>query len=459
MAKKKAQKSTAAVPMTKKQLSRYQKEKRQERLALGFVIIVVALIALVIAAGFFQEGVAKPNATVAKVNGASITAGAWAKAMVLQTRNLDSQITYWNNQRLSLGSGTDGSQAYLQQIVEQQIQQMQQSRQELIYSVPDQLIANELIRQEAEKRGISVTTRGHGCGHSRHVPAFAAGAGHRHRIHDSDAHGDPGQRLGEELQGVPDDAGRFRFRLSPDCSVPGLQREKLQVVLSETMATSAEQIRVSHIVTDTEDVAKALLDAGSGGRGFRHPGARSIGRHGHGGDRGRPGLVSARKSFPKSIGADVEAAAWALQKGQVVTAPVESYFGYEIIKVTDREANRPLESDKLAQLQNSAAGELAHCPDELAGRGAVYDLGRAAVGAGAGDQGVLRLWPRRSRSPAGAERAPFLHVTGMPRTGWHRLRTCVSPIVMAPPRPGGAWAQAGTILCGESLDRSSCDGR
>ncbi len=352
MAKKKAQKPIAAVPMTKKQLSRYQKEKRQERLALGFVIVVVALIALVIGAGFYQEGVAKPNTTVAKVNGTSITAGTWARAMVLQSRNLDSQINYWSNQRLSLGSGSDSSQAYLQQIVAQQLQQLQQSRQELIYSVPDQLIANELIRQEAEKRGISVT------------PADMDTALRdmfqptpREPVTDTVSTTPtptaiPANAWEQNYKQYLTTLGISDSEYRQIALLPGLQRERLQVVMSETMATSAEQIRLSHIVTDTEDVAKALLARVQAGEDFATL-ARTLS-----GDTATADIGGDLGWYPKGIlsqeyGAGVEAAAWALQTGQMVTAPVQSYGGWEVLKLTGHEANRALESDKLAQLQST----------------------------------------------------------------------------------------------------------
>jgi parvulin-like peptidyl-prolyl isomerase len=352
VAKKKAQKSPAVVPMTKRQLSRYQKEKREERLAVAFVIVVVLLVVAVIAAGFFQEGIAKPNAAIARVNGASITAGAWAKAMVLQSRNLDNQLVYWDNQGLALGGGTDSSQAYLQQIIEQQKQQIQQAQQELIYSVPDQLIGNELIRQEVEKRGILVTS-----------------ADMDTAIRDM-FQPSPQEPVTDTVSTTPtptpipanaweQNYKQYLVTLGVSDSeyrqialLPGLQRERLQVVMSETMPTSAEQIRVSHIVTDTEDEANAILARVQAGEDFATL-ARDLS-----GDTATTEIGGDLGWYPREVlsgefGPGVESAAWTLQKGQVVTAPLQSYTGYEIIKVTDQDANRPLDSDKLTQLQSS----------------------------------------------------------------------------------------------------------
>jgi parvulin-like peptidyl-prolyl isomerase len=353
VAKKKAQKTPAVVPMTRKQLSRYQKEQRQERLALGFVIIVVLLVVAVIGVGFFQEGFAKPNATFAKVNGVSITAGAWARAMVLQSRNLDNQLAYWDNQLISLGGGADASQAYLQQIIDQQKQQIQQAQQQLIFSVPDQLIANELIRQEAEKRGIAVapadldtalrdmfqpTPQAPITDTTSTIPTPTA---------------IPANAWEQNYRQYLTTLGVSDAEYRQIALIPGLQREKLQVVFSETMATSAEQIRVSHIVTDTEDVAKVILVRLQAGEDFAAL-ARELS-----GDTATAEIGGDLGWYPREIlsgefGPSVEAAAWSLQTGQVVSAPVQSYTGYEIFKVTDRDSNRLLDSDKLTQLQASA---------------------------------------------------------------------------------------------------------
>jgi parvulin-like peptidyl-prolyl isomerase len=353
VAKKKAQKTPSVVPMTKKQLSRHQKEQRQERLALAFVIAVVLLIVAVIGFGFFQEGFAKPNATFAKVNGTSITAGVWAKAMVLQSRNLDNQLTYWDNQALGLGSSTDGSQVYLKQIVDQQKQQIQQAQQELIFSVPDQLIANELIRQETERRGISVTPSDMDTAlRDMFQPAP------QEPITDTATTiptptAIPANAWQQNYKQYLTTLGVSDAEYRQIALLPGLQRERLQVVLSETMATSAEQIRVSHIVTDTQDVAKAILARVQAGEDFAAL-ARELS-----GDAATVEIGGDLGWYPRQIlsgefGPYVETAAWSLQTGEVVSAPVQSYTGYEIFKVTDRDGNRLLDSDKLMQLQTSA---------------------------------------------------------------------------------------------------------
>ena len=80
MAKKKVQKPAAQPAMTKKQLSRWQKQKRQERAALIFVVAVVVVVVAVLGYGLYNESFAKPNATFAKINGVSLPVSACAVA-------------------------------------------------------------------------------------------------------------------------------------------------------------------------------------------------------------------------------------------------------------------------------------------------------------------------------------------------------------------------------------------
>jgi len=356
VAKKRVQKPVTPPAMTKKQLSRWQKQKRQERLALAFVVGVVALVVLVLGFGYYQENVAKPNAPIARINGTPISANTWVKAMVLQSRNLDQQLTYWENQRLSMSSADPDTQAYLQSLIDQQEQQLTQAKQQLIFTVPDDLMAAELIRQEAQKRGLVVTPE--------EVQAALV------EIFQPPAQQPVTDTASTTPTPTPIPANAWQqnykdFLASLKISeaeyqelvlLPGLQRDKLQRALSETVPASGEQIRISHIVTDTEEAAKGILQRVQAGEDFAAL-AKELSSDSAtteiGGDLGW---------YPRGIltteyGKAFEDAAWSLQKGQVVTAPVQTYFGYHIIKQTDRDANRPYDADKLSQLQENALND------------------------------------------------------------------------------------------------------
>ena len=69
MAKKSKQQ---AKPVTKKHLSRREREERQRRLLYIGGAVVLAVIVLVLAIGFYQEYIAEPSAPIAVVHGQAI---------------------------------------------------------------------------------------------------------------------------------------------------------------------------------------------------------------------------------------------------------------------------------------------------------------------------------------------------------------------------------------------------
>lgn len=351
MSKKKPQKPVEKPAMTKKQLSRLRRERRQERLALAFVIIVICLVTGVLAFGFYQENIVKPNLPIAKVNGIPITLITYAKAIDFQKRVLDQQEAYWQEQYQRFKASED--QAFLAQLAQQQLSQIQRARQQLYFSVPEDLIADELIRQETEKRNLTVSPAEV---EEAIVKAFQPAAGEP--VTDTAS-------IIPTPTPIPPDAWQQKYkqylsslRLSDAeyrqlAILPLLRREKLQRALSETVPSSAEQIRLSHIVTDTREAAEAILARLQAGEDFATL-AKELSSDASsaaaGGDIGwyPPGILA------YDFGDAFEKAAFALQKGQIVTAPVASLAGYHILMVTDREINRPIDADKRAQLQATA---------------------------------------------------------------------------------------------------------
>ena len=117
--------------------------------------------------------------------------------------------------------------------------------------------------------------------------------------------------------------------------LPTIRQEKLQVALSETVPVSGEQIRVSHIVTETSEAASAILARLQAGEDFAAV-AKELSADTAsaeiGGDLGWYPIGLLGDEFSESF----ETAAWALEKGAVVTAPIASSYGYHIVKQTDR---------------------------------------------------------------------------------------------------------------------------
>lgn len=164
MPKKKALKQAQQpkAPMTKRDLSRWQKQKRQERLALGFVIATIVVVTGIIFYGIWVEILSRPGQTVATVGSTKISLGALAEQSKYEAKTLDQQIVLTQSQlqQAKVQAQQDSSMSFLAQYVQQQLQQLQQQRLYLSdgSQVLENLIQNALIRQEVVKRGGNVTS-------------------------------------------------------------------------------------------------------------------------------------------------------------------------------------------------------------------------------------------------------------------------------------------------------------
>jgi len=112
-----------------------------------------------------------------------------------------------------------------------------------------------------------------------------------------------------------------------------------------------EEVRASHILVETEDEAKAVIEELKNGADFAALAKeKSTGPSGpHGGDLG----------YFKRQGQMVEPfaeAAFNLEAGAFTTTPVQTQFGWHIIKVTDRRMAEPASLD---ELRNQFVTEIA----------------------------------------------------------------------------------------------------
>ena len=102
-----------------------------------------------------------------------------------------------------------------------------------------------------------------------------------------------------------------------------------------------QEIHARHILLKTEDEAKAVIKELAGGADFAELAKkRSTGPTGpNGGDLGYFGKGQMVPEFEK--------AAFALKKGGVTQAPVQTQFGWHVIKVEDTRAQQPPSFDEL----------------------------------------------------------------------------------------------------------------
>jgi hypothetical protein len=155
---------------TRKYQSRVEREQRQIRYLLIGISAVAAIIILILVAGIFKTQVADPAATrnakealkslpAATVNGSMISIADW-QARVRYERQLRINQIAQLNQQLSF---FDPSTEFGQQLINQGQAQIQEIQNLLnlgdgiASDVLSQMIDEELMRQEADRRGIAVT--------------------------------------------------------------------------------------------------------------------------------------------------------------------------------------------------------------------------------------------------------------------------------------------------------------
>ena len=148
-------KNTKNSALTKKHLARLERERIQTRWILISTVIVITLVVGLIGFGILNESFLKPNAAIVTVNSDKASLQRFQEEARYARVNLINQ--YQQTQQMASYFGTD---ANTQQYFTSQLSQIsgQLEANTLGQSVLNQLIADLLIRQEAKKRGITVTS-------------------------------------------------------------------------------------------------------------------------------------------------------------------------------------------------------------------------------------------------------------------------------------------------------------
>lgn len=141
------------------QQSRYERERRRQRfIILGGVLVGVVTVVLVVAA-LLQIFVLDPQRTVATVAGQSITVQELQKRIRYDQLQVTNRYNQLSQQVSQLQSQADPNNAFLLQFYTQQLQQIAQqgSAEQLARNSLDTAIDNLLVRNEAARRGITVS--------------------------------------------------------------------------------------------------------------------------------------------------------------------------------------------------------------------------------------------------------------------------------------------------------------
>ncbi|HUI89793.1 MAG TPA: peptidylprolyl isomerase [Anaerolineales bacterium] len=134
---------------TKKHLARVERERRQTRIILYTFIGLLVVVAGLIGYAILYNSYLQVREPVAKIGSVNITVGEWQARVRLQIQTLQNQQTMY--QEYGQMFGID----YSQQL--QQIQNELGTPATLGQDVLNQMVDEELIRQEAAKRGITAS--------------------------------------------------------------------------------------------------------------------------------------------------------------------------------------------------------------------------------------------------------------------------------------------------------------
>lgn len=145
--------------LTRLQESRFERERRLRRfIILGSILVGVVTLALVVAA-LLQMLVLEPQRAIATAGDQPVTVSQLQKRMRYDQSQVVSQYNRLAQNIAQLQSSNDPSNQFMLQIAQQQLQSLGQqgSAEAIAQTAMSNLIDERLIRQEAQKRGITVT--------------------------------------------------------------------------------------------------------------------------------------------------------------------------------------------------------------------------------------------------------------------------------------------------------------
>ncbi len=356
-----AKRSSKPEILSRKQLSRREREERQKRLLYALVGVAAFAVIAVVGFGIYQEYIAKPASPVAVVNGETISTRDYQQRINYERFRLANQSAMLQAQ-LSQLDPTNEDQQFLVQYFQQQIQQLQSESISLPLQALDEMIDEELIRQEAARRGITAASEEvqleaeQVFGYERNTPTPVPTP----TTLEGTATPTPAPTVAamtrEEFEknyseyvlvlrqqaGMSEEAFRALLEMN-------VLRRELQEALAEEVPTSGEQIHARHILVETEEEARAVLDRLEAGEDFAAlANELSLDTATEDGDLGwfaRGQMVTA-----------FEEAAFALE-AEEISDPIETTFGWHIIQLLERDPDRPFEEDVLEQRKAAALSE------------------------------------------------------------------------------------------------------
>lgn len=400
-------KQTQALPpkeLTRKQLSRRAKDEQTRRYLLYGTGLVIGLVILVLAYGLLDQYYLQPRRPMASVNDTTISRMTYNKRLVYREWDYNQYLQQLAQQRAQYASDPD--QAFLVQLIDQQVSSLQSQIVSLPSTTLDELIDEIIMRQEAVKRGIVVTADeiqshleeqfGYNPNPPTPVPTSAITQVATITSTTVPTTATPSVTAtaaatattsitvtAPALTPTTPSTVTMPITVTPEPTTPPMTkeqfeetknswlasaqqnadftesdlrqiieaavlREKLQQAIGDEIPTKVEQVHARHILLTTQVEAQAALDRLKNGEDFATLAkelSQDTASKDAGGDLGW---------FPKGMmQPEFEAAAFSLPVGQLSDI-VQSQAGFHIILVLEHQASHELEGDALQRARTTA---------------------------------------------------------------------------------------------------------
>jgi peptidyl-prolyl cis-trans isomerase D len=401
--------------LTKKHVARLERERRQVAIVRTVALAMIGVVLLLIGYGYLDTNYLRLRKPVAEVNGEKIMLATFNERVQLQRVNLVN--LYQRYQLFQQQFGMDAT----QQI--QEIEFYLQFPESLGQLVIDQLIDEALIRQEAEKRGITVSEDEvekaiqeaynffpNGTATPTITPTaweYPTLTSEQLTLYPSTATPTTAPTFTPAPTSTPDPAATATATATPDSGRPtptfvpedvpptatpytlegfqeeygnvveqfmtygiseailrdvyrsNLLRQKLLEVIASDQPATEEQVWARHILVDSESQAQAVIDLLENGSDFAKLAQEYSQDTGSGAVGGDLGWFGRG-----AMVSEFESAAFSQPIG-AIEEPVQSQFGYHIIQVLDRR-ELPVSASQVQQQRETAFNEWLAATKEAA---------------------------------------------------------------------------------------------
>ncbi len=332
------------VGVTRKEMARTAKSRQQERRILVGVGAIITLLLAVLGVGLYQEAVGKSQAPIAIVNGVNLSTTAFQKQVRFQRAELARRFGNLESPQID---------QYLREQLPQQVFEL--------------MIEDELLRQAAPQYRVEVTNQeiqeaielDFGFERTPLPPAptptvepsatiTATAVPEPTRVPVTEEQFK--QEYTQFLKDLQEKTGMSEADYREQLRREALRR-KMRNALSADVPGTGQQAHIASISVDKEEDVKKVQERLAAGEDFARVAAEvsvdTVTKE-KGGDMG---WIIAGERDP-----DVDRIAFSLPVGQV-SEPVQTGGRWQLIKVLEREDNRPLTPDQLDQKRSQVFGE------------------------------------------------------------------------------------------------------